>query len=42
MDIKISEHLSKEKRDWKEIVPGAYHAFPEVFEDKIFENLPEH
>src|SRR5882757_191634 len=42
MDIKISKQLSKKERNWKEIVPGAYHTFPEVFEDKIFENLPEH
>src|SRR5882757_8755855 len=42
MDIKISEHLSKAKKNWKEIVPEVYHAFPEVFEDKIFKNLPEH
>src|SRR5882757_3366778 len=42
MDIKISEHLSKGKKDWKEIVPESYHAFPEVFKDGVFENLPEH
>jgi len=36
MDIK-SPNIYQRKEDWKEIVPEAYHAFPEVFEDKIFE-----
>ena len=42
MDIKISEHLAKEKKEWREIVPEAYHDFPEVFEDAMFNELPQH
>ena len=41
MDIKITEHLAKEK-DWKEIIPACYHEFPEVFEETVFNKLPEH
>jgi len=42
MDIKITEHLAKEKKDWKEIIPTCYHGFPEVFEETVFNKLPEH
>src|SRR5882762_9967561 len=42
MDIKIKEHLAKEKKDWKGIVPKCYHQFLEVFEEKVFDELPEH
>ena len=33
MDIKITEHLAKEKKEWREIVPREYHDYPEVFEE---------
>ncbi|HEV7738705.1 MAG TPA: retropepsin-like aspartic protease, partial [Chlamydiales bacterium] len=42
MDIKITEHLAKEKKEWKEIVPKEYHQYPEVFEEVQFNKLPEH
>ncbi|HEV7738740.1 MAG TPA: reverse transcriptase family protein, partial [Chlamydiales bacterium] len=42
MDIKITEHLAKEKKEWKEIVPESYHQYPEVFEEIQFNKLPEH
>jgi len=42
MDIKITEHLAKEKKDWKEIIPTCYHGFPKVFEETVFNRLPEH
>ena len=42
MDIKIKEHLAKEKKDWKETVSECYFEFPEVFEDTMFNELPEH
>jgi len=42
MDIKITEHLAKEKKEWKEIVPECYHNHPKVFEDVQFNELPEH
>jgi hypothetical protein len=33
MDIKITEHLAKESKEWKEIVPTAYHEFTKAFEE---------
>ena len=42
MDIKITEHLAKGNKDWKEIVPEAYHGFTKAFEEHGFNKLPEH
>ena len=42
MDIKITEHLAKGNKDWKEIAPEAYHGFTKAFEEHRFNKLPEH
>src|SRR3984885_8515892 len=42
MDIKITEHLAKGNKEWKEIVPEAYHGFTKAFEEGQYNKLPEH
>ena len=41
MDIKITEHLAKEQKDWKEIVPVAYHGFTKAFEEGQYNKCDE-
>ena len=42
MDIKIVEHLAMGNKDWREIVPSAYHEFTKAFEEGGFNKLSEH
>jgi hypothetical protein len=42
MDIKITEHLAKANKEWKEIVPMAYHRFTKAFKEGQYNKLPEH
>ena len=42
MDIKITEHLAKGNKEWREIVPAAYHKFTKAFEEGQYNKLPEH